>query len=145
MNVLGIQYAIGSHDTSAAIVCDGLLVAAAEEERFTRRKHDCAWPRNAIEFCLRQACLEMEQVDFIAFPEKPFRSGPDSYLMEMDWTVLRKLYAIGKARKFTVIHKHLLDHLVATGLAVNWKMQPHVAGGLAELREQYSALPPIRF
>src|SRR5713226_6839484 len=99
MNILGFQYGIdGCHDTSAAIVCDGVLIAAAEEERFTRRKHDSAFPLQAIEFCLRHAGLSMDQIDLIAFPEKPFRSGPDSYLASLEPEILKEMRARGKAR-----------------------------------------------
>ena len=70
MNVLGIS--CYSHDSAAALICDGELVAAAEEERFTRRKHDPSYPSNAIEFCLRQAGISGRDVDLAVFFEKPF-------------------------------------------------------------------------
>lgn len=60
------------HDSAAALILDGNIVAAAQEERFTRRKHDASFPRNAIEFCLRTAGIKIEQVHCIAFYEKPF-------------------------------------------------------------------------
>ena len=63
MNILGFVYGFRCHDTSAAMVCDGKLVAAAEEERFTRRKHDAAFPARSIDYCLKCAGLSMEQVD----------------------------------------------------------------------------------
>ena len=50
---------------------DGKLIAAAEEERFSRRKHDFDWPGNAIAYCLREAGLGIEQVDHVVFYEKP--------------------------------------------------------------------------
>ncbi len=69
MIVLGIS--AFSHDSSAAIIKDGELVAAAEEERFTRKKHDFSFPYNAIRFCLQKAGVTINQVDCIAFYEKP--------------------------------------------------------------------------
>lgn len=60
------------HDSAAALVVDGRVVAAAQEERFTRRKHDAAFPREAIAYCLRAGGLEPEQLDHVAFYEKPF-------------------------------------------------------------------------
>ena len=69
MNILGINAFF--HDSSAALVQDGKLVAAAEEERFTRKKHDLSWPKNAIEYCLKQGNITIEQVDYIGFYEKP--------------------------------------------------------------------------
>ena len=69
MIVLGISCYY--HDSGAAIVRDGKLVAAAEEERFTRKKHDNGFPAHAIDYCLREAGVTIEQVDHIAFYEKP--------------------------------------------------------------------------
>ena len=60
------------HDSAAAIIIDGKIVAAAQEERFTRKKHDAAYPFNAIEFVLGFSKLKLHQVDYIVFYEKPF-------------------------------------------------------------------------
>jgi len=60
------------HDSAAAIIVDGEIVAAAQEERFTRIKHDSSFPAHAIEYCLREAQLTPGQVDFVGFYEKPF-------------------------------------------------------------------------
>src|SRR5450759_3016089 len=60
------------HDSAVALVRDGEIVAAAQEERFTRRKHDAEFPVNALQFCLRQAGVTAEQVDYVAFYDKPF-------------------------------------------------------------------------
>ena len=59
------------HDSAAALVVDGQIVAAAQEERFTRKKHDEAFPTNAVEFCLKQAGLSVDQLDWVTFYEKP--------------------------------------------------------------------------
>ncbi len=60
------------HDSAAAIVVDGEIIAAAQEERFTRKKHDCSYPRNAISYVLAEAGLTVSQVDYVAFYDKPF-------------------------------------------------------------------------
>jgi carbamoyltransferase len=60
------------HDSAAALVADGKIVAAAQEERFTRRKHDHEFPRNAIEYCLREAGLRAADIDLVGFYDKPF-------------------------------------------------------------------------
>ena len=60
------------HDSAAALIIDGEIIAAAQEERFTRKKHDPAYPINAINYCLKEAGLELNQVDYIAFYDKPF-------------------------------------------------------------------------
>jgi carbamoyltransferase len=69
MNILGISCYY--HDAAAALLQDGTLVAAAEEERFTRKKHDFGFPGNAIDFCLRQANVTSRDLDYVVFYEKP--------------------------------------------------------------------------
>ena len=60
------------HDSAACILIDGKIVAAAQEERFTRKKHDAKYPYNAIEFVLKFSNLKLSEVDQIVFFEKPF-------------------------------------------------------------------------
>jgi carbamoyltransferase len=69
MRILGVSFHY--HDSAAALVEDGVVVAAAEEERFTRIKHDPSIPDEAIEFCLKRAGVSMADVDAVAFYEKP--------------------------------------------------------------------------
>jgi carbamoyltransferase len=69
MNILGISAFY--HDSAAALVRDGEIVAAAQEERFTRVKHDSQFPRNAVDYCLSEASLEADQLDVVAFYDKP--------------------------------------------------------------------------
>ena len=69
MHVLGLSFFY--HDAAAALVTDGQLVAAAEEERFTRKKHDSGFPSEAVQYCLEEAGIEIEDVDYIGFYEKP--------------------------------------------------------------------------
>ena len=60
------------HDSAACILVNGKIVAAAHEERFTRKKHDPNYPHNAIEFVLKYANIKLSEVDQIVFFEKPF-------------------------------------------------------------------------
>ena len=60
------------HDSAACIIVNGEIIAAAQEERFTRKKHDQSYPYNAIEFVLKFAKLKLNDVDQIVFFEKPF-------------------------------------------------------------------------
>ena len=60
------------HDSAAALIIDGEIIAAAQEERFTRKKHDSSYPVNAINYCLSEAGLSLTQLDHIAFYDKPF-------------------------------------------------------------------------
>jgi len=68
-NILGISAYY--HDSAAALVSDGVIVAAAQEERFTRKKHDSGFPKNAIEYCLSEVGLCFDDVDHIVFYDKP--------------------------------------------------------------------------
>lgn len=71
MKILGISCYY--HDAAAALIIDGKIVAACEEERFTRIKHDSAFPKNAINFCLTQGAISNSDLDYVVFYEKPFR------------------------------------------------------------------------
>lgn len=70
MNILGISCYY--HDAAAALIQDGKIVAAAQEERFTRKKHDPDFPVKAIEFCLKQAGITQKDLDLVCFYDKPF-------------------------------------------------------------------------
>src|SRR5262245_10739634 len=60
------------HDAAAALVIDGVPVAAAQEERFSRRKHDARFPREAVGYCLAQAGLTLSGIDLVVHYEEPF-------------------------------------------------------------------------
>ena len=70
MRVLGISAFY--HDSAAALIEDGELVGAAQEERFTRKKHDSGFPEKAVQFCLDRAGIKLADVDYVAFYDKPF-------------------------------------------------------------------------
>ena len=70
MRILGISCLY--HDSAATLIEDGEIVSAAQEERFTRIKHDSQFPRQAISYCLKAAGISMEEVDFVTFYDKPF-------------------------------------------------------------------------
>ena len=81
MRILGISAFY--HDSAAALIEDGLIVAAAQEERFSRRKHDARFPRAAIAYCLEAAGVGLGEVDYVAFYDKPllkFERLLESYL-----------------------------------------------------------------
>ena len=59
------------HDSAAVLLRDGIIIAAAEEERFTRKKHDSKFPVKSIEYCLKEGNLKLTDVDFVVFYEKP--------------------------------------------------------------------------
>ncbi|UCG48055.1 MAG: carbamoyltransferase [Phycisphaerales bacterium] len=70
MNILGISAFY--HDSAACLVRDGRIISAAQEERFTRKKHDFSFPENAINFCLNHSRLDAANLDYVAFYDKPF-------------------------------------------------------------------------
>jgi carbamoyltransferase len=143
--ILGFTFWKGSHDSSAAIVRDGLLVAAAEQERFSRVKHDGAVPLDAIDYCLREAGVEMRDVDAIAYPDTPFRTGPNSQIAEMSPATLEKMIASGSARRRSMTHKHVLDAANTVGLSRDAGMHPMVKEGFAALEAHYGELPNVKF
>src|SRR5438876_10137398 len=60
------------HDSAACLLRDGEIVAAAQEERFTRKKHDAGFPENAVRYCLREGQISLEDLQHVAFYDKPF-------------------------------------------------------------------------
>ena len=70
MRVLGVSAFY--HDSAATLIEDGTILAAAQEERFTRKKHDARFPEHAIAYCLEQAGVPLKDIDFVAFYDKPF-------------------------------------------------------------------------
>ena len=144
MIVLGIS-CTGAHDSSAALVRNGELVAAAEEERFTRRKHDGGVPLHAIEYCLAAAGSEMDDVNVIAFPDLPYRFGRDSYVAEMEWDLVRRQVREGPGTWRHFLHRGLAGGLRATGLPVNLRMNDAACGLLEELNVRFARLPPVSF
>ncbi len=111
MNILGISAFY--HDSAAALVRSGEVTAAAQEERFTRKKHDSGFPENAISYCLRSSGLEITDVDQIVFYDKPLvkferlletyvayaPKGFQSFLMAMPVWLKEKLYLKSLLRK----------------------------------------------
>jgi carbamoyltransferase len=115
------------HDSAAAIVADGRIVAAAQEERFTRRKHDHEFPTRAVEYCLREAGLRVEDLDYVVFYDKPLRKferlletylgfapeGFNSFLMAMPLWLKTKLHLPREIRN--KLGGHLKARIVFTG------------------------------
>ena len=107
------------HDSAAALLSDGEVLAAAQEERFTRKKHDASFPAHAVRYCLKEANLSLAEVDYLVFYDKPFvkferiletylnyaPSGVRSFVSAMPiwlkeklylkWTLKQELAAIG--------------------------------------------------
>src|SRR6516225_2956183 len=104
MHILGVSAYY--HDSAACLVSDGDLVAAAQEERFTRKKHDYRFPSAAVEYCLREGGITPADLDFVAFYDKPLQKferlletyldyaprGLRSFLMAMPLWLREKLW-----------------------------------------------------
>jgi len=128
MVVLGISGLY--HDSAAAIVKDGEIIAASQEERFTRKKHDNSIPYNAINYCLREACMKMSQLDCVVYYDQPlltldryinniFEMGEkSSYLIEekledvferlsIDRRLRKKYGTLGKEDKLFTLEHHV--------------------------------------
>jgi carbamoyltransferase len=104
MNILGISAFY--HDSAACLVQDGNIVSAAQEERFTRKKHDSSFPVNAIKFCLQNSRLTSSDLDFVAYYDKPFLTferiletylsfspiGIKSFIMSLPLWIKKKLW-----------------------------------------------------
>ena len=101
------------HDSAAALVVDGDIVAAAQEERFTRIKHDPEFPKHAVDYCLKEAGLTPEQLDYVVFYDKPLQkfdrlletylafapAGLQSFMMAMPLWLKTKLHLPREIRK----------------------------------------------
>jgi carbamoyltransferase len=70
MTILGISAFY--HDSAACLVQDGKIIAAVQEERFTRKKQDASFPKHAVEFCLKQGGIKTFDLDYVGFYDKPF-------------------------------------------------------------------------
>src|SRR5207249_8653069 len=104
MNILGINAYHGN--ASPAIVCDGQLVAAAEEERFNRVKYAAGFPANAVRYCLQEAGVTISEVDHIAVPRNPWaRLGTKAL-----YAIRLPRFALGRSRRW----------LVSPGSSTNW-------------------------
>lgn len=137
MHILGISAYY--HDAAAALLQDGIPVAAAQEERFTRTKHDPSFPRHAIAYCLKEAGIGIGDVDHVVFYEKPFvkferilttivATAPQNYvqymkampawLKEKVWlpSLLRKELGYSGSLLFTTHHRsHAASAFLASG------------------------------
>ena len=82
MNILGISAFY--HDSAAAITQNGEIIAAAQEERFTRIKHDPGFPTNAVKYCLQEAGLRLDQLDAIVFYDKPLLKFERRFIIKND-------------------------------------------------------------
>ncbi|MCB0334658.1 MAG: carbamoyltransferase [Bdellovibrionales bacterium] len=113
MNILGISAFY--HDSAACLVQDGVIKAAAQEERFTRKKHDFEFPRNAVEYCLKSQGITISDVDYVCFYDKPvlkFERLLETYLT----TAPKGFTSYAKALPLWLKHKLWIPDTIKTEL-----------------------------
>jgi len=115
MNILGLSFFY--HDGAAALLHDGMLVAAAEEERFSRQKHDSNYPTLAIRFCLESAKLAARDLDYVVFYEKPFVKF-ERILTTALHTVPRSLNLFARAMKNWLVDRLWIKNLLQRELGI---------------------------
>lgn len=113
MYILGISCFY--HDSAAALIKDGVLIAAADEERFSRIKHDSSFPQKAVNFCLKKAGISSEDLSYVVFYEKPFMKFERLFLTSLDYAPkTRELFTESMKKWFfnhLWIKSHIVDHL----------------------------------
>ena len=112
MKILGISGLY--HDSAAAVICDGEIIAAAQEERFTRIKHDNSIPFNAIDYCLKEANIQMYEADAVIYYDQPFLTL-DRYF--------HNIAALGKEAKYNINER--LDDIIFSRLAIDRHLREH--------------------
>ena len=136
MHILGLSCFY--HDAAAALLSEGQLIAAAEEERFSRKKHDFDFPANAIRFCLQQGGISAQDLDYVVFYEKPFdkferilmtslqtyprswkvfRESMITWLVDKLWVRHHIEQELGIAREKILFTQHHLAHAASAFLA----------------------------
>ncbi|MCC7261000.1 MAG: carbamoyltransferase [Candidatus Latescibacteria bacterium] len=136
MHILGLSCFY--HDAAAALLSNGELIAAAEEERFSRKKHDFGFPTQAIRFCLQQGGIRVEDLDYVVFYEKPFdkferilmtslqtyprslkvfRESMVTWLMDKLWVRHHIEQELGLPKEKVLFTQHHLAHAASAFLA----------------------------
>ena len=127
------------HDSSAALLKDGEIIAAAQEERFTRIKHDASFPKNAIQYCLKEAGITASKLDHVAYFEKPllkFDRLISSYLHDSPKGLNSFLKAVPQwlNKKFFIeIFSRPFVWYGSTKVAVGWEKSNTFAQNIREL------------
>jgi carbamoyltransferase len=113
------------HDSAAALIVDGAIVAAAQEERFTRKKHDSAYPSSAMTYCLSEANVSLDDVSHVVFYEKPFVKFErllETYLANAPWGIASFRMAMPLWLKEKLFQKQLLVRKLTTAApGVKWE------------------------
>jgi len=116
MRILGISCYF--HDAAAVLLEDGVLIAAAEEERYTRKKHDFEFPHNAIEYCLRQGQVTGKDLDYAVFFEKPFNKF-DRLLRTSFQSIPKTYWMFVQSMRAWLMDKIWIKSLIARSVGID--------------------------
>jgi len=116
MHILGISCFY--HESAAALITDGKIIAASAQERFSRKKHDAGFPREAIKFCLEQGKIPVHKLDYVVFYEKPFRKFERNIIMSLRYFPKSYLFFIDSMKNF-LMEKLWVKSIIATKLGIN--------------------------
>lgn len=111
MFILGISCYY--HDSAAAILKDGILIAASEEERLSRIKHDSSFPKKAIDFCLKKANIKAEDLDYVVFYEKPFSKFERTFLNSIEYFPKSMGFFRESMKKWFFDHLWIKSHILS--------------------------------
>ena len=134
------------HDSAAALICDGEIISAVQEERFSRKKHDSRFPENAIKYCLKSNNLDLRDIKKIVYYEKPLLTserlletylavaprGGRSFVAAMQVWLKEKLFLKSELKKrFKLIQKEIIKtkKVDIPGLLFAEHHQSHAAAG----------------
>lgn len=138
MNILGISCFY--HESAAALLCDGKIIAASAEERFSRKKHDASFPQEAITFCLQQGKINTSNLDYIVFYEKPFRKFERNLMMSLEY--FPKSYSLfTDSMKNFLTEKLWIKSIIASKLHVDAKKILFVPHHLSHAAASYYPSP----
>ncbi len=112
MYILGISCYF--HDSAAVLILDGEVVAAAQEERFTRKKHDFSFPEQSIRFCLKKAGISEKDLSYVVFYEKPFLKFERIFLNALEYAPLSLKFYTESMKKWFFEHTWIKTHIVSS-------------------------------
>ena len=116
MHILGISCFY--HESAAALIRDGEIVAASSEERFSRKKHDSGFPEDSIKFCLEQARIHASDLDYVIFYEKPFRKFERNLMLSLKFFPFSYSFFIDSMKNF-LTEKLWVKSIIISKLNVN--------------------------
>lgn len=116
MNILGISCFY--HESAAALIRDGEIVAAGELERFSRKKHDASFPQEVIDFCLKEGKINVDDLDYVVFYEKPFRKFERNLIMSLEYFPKSHLLFVDAMKNF-LTEKLWIESTIALKLRIS--------------------------